>query len=254
MRAAGGQFQGSRSRTGPLNLSRGGGYPVEYALRLGAGFGSQDQHDADAASAEGPARGPVRMRVGIQPSRIADPVHGARGLTGVAGHPRRSGSGASHAARAGSRSGAPAKLCGRRRRRAKPQPVVETKWRRHRRRRLRSTRRHASSPARPAVGGDPVKDRILALVAEKTGYPSDMLDLDLDLEADLGVDTVKQADLFASVREAYNIARRQGQAARLPHHGACDPVRARSASGPVQTRRCARNVPASSPQPPRHAA
>ena len=34
-----------------------------------------------------------------------------------------------------------------------------------------------------------------------------MLDLDLDLEADLGVDTVKQADLFASVREIYNIPR-----------------------------------------------
>src|ERR1035438_9697639 len=26
---------------GNLNLSKGGGYPVEYALRLGAGFGSQ---------------------------------------------------------------------------------------------------------------------------------------------------------------------------------------------------------------------
>jgi NAD(P)-dependent dehydrogenase (short-subunit alcohol dehydrogenase family) len=34
-----------------------------------------------------------------------------------------------------------------------------------------------------------------------------MLDLDLDLEADLGVDTVKQAELFATVREAYGIAR-----------------------------------------------
>ena len=44
-------------------------------------------------------------------------------------------------------------------------------------------------------------------MAEKTGYPQDMLDLDLDLEADLGVDTVKQAELFATVREAYGIAR-----------------------------------------------
>ena len=26
---------------GPLNLSKGGSYPVRYALRLGAGFGSQ---------------------------------------------------------------------------------------------------------------------------------------------------------------------------------------------------------------------
>ena len=32
---------------------------------------------------------------------------------------------------------------------------------------------------------DVVKARVLALVAETTGYPPDMLDLDLDLEADL---------------------------------------------------------------------
>ncbi len=35
----------------------------------------------------------------------------------------------------------------------------------------------------------------------KTGYPQDMLDLDLDLEADLGIDTVKQAETFAAVLE-----------------------------------------------------
>ena len=44
-------------------------------------------------------------------------------------------------------------------------------------------------------------------MAEKTGYPTDMLELDLDLEADLGIDTVKQAELFATIREAYGIAR-----------------------------------------------
>ena len=48
---------------------------------------------------------------------------------------------------------------------------------------------------------------MLALVVEKTGYPQDMLDLDLDLEADLGVDTVKQAELFAAIREIYDIPR-----------------------------------------------
>ena len=42
--------------------------------------------------------------------------------------------------------------------------------------------------------------RVTSIVAEKTGYPADMLDLDLDLEADLGVDTVKQAEMFAAVR------------------------------------------------------
>jgi acyl carrier protein len=49
---------------------------------------------------------------------------------------------------------------------------------------------------------------VLAIVAEKTGYPSDMLELDLDLEADLGVDTVKQAEVFAMVREEFKIPRK----------------------------------------------
>ena len=45
------------------------------------------------------------------------------------------------------------------------------------------------------------------IVAEQTGYPADLLDLDLDLEADLGIDTVKQAEVFAAIREAYGIER-----------------------------------------------
>ena len=49
--------------------------------------------------------------------------------------------------------------------------------------------------------------KVLEIAAEKTGYPPDMLDLDLDLEADLGVDTVKQAEMFAAIRAAYNIPR-----------------------------------------------
>ncbi len=59
--------------------------------------------------------------------------------------------------------------------------------------------------ASPADGaGGEVKERILELMVEKTGYPKDMLDVDLDLEADLGVDTVKQAEMFAAIREIYN--------------------------------------------------
>ncbi len=45
------------------------------------------------------------------------------------------------------------------------------------------------------------------MVAEMTGYPPDLLDPDLDLEADLGVDTVKQAEVFAAVREHFGIER-----------------------------------------------
>ena len=59
-----------------------------------------------------------------------------------------------------------------------------------------------------------------------------MLDLDLDLEADLGIDTVKQAEMFATVRAAYNIPRDQNlQAARLPDPRARHSIRRDAASG-----------------------
>ena len=51
-------------------------------------------------------------------------------------------------------------------------------------------------------------------VVEKTGYPEDMLELDLDLEADLGIDTVKQVDIFARTREAFSVTRDPSRALR----------------------------------------
>ena len=65
----------------------------------------------------------------------------------------------------------------------------------------------AAPPAPASRGADPVTAKVLEIVAEKTGYPQDMLDMDLDLEADLGVDTVKQAETFAAVRETFDIPR-----------------------------------------------
>ena len=55
-----------------------------------------------------------------------------------------------------------------------------------------------------------VTKEVVGMVAEKTGYPEDMLDIDLDMEADLGIDTVKQAELFAALREHYGIAQQEG--------------------------------------------
>ncbi|HYN32266.1 MAG TPA: SDR family oxidoreductase, partial [Ilumatobacteraceae bacterium] len=59
--------------------------------------------------------------------------------------------------------------------------------------------------AAPVV--DDVLDVVTAVVAEMTGYPADLLEPDLDLEADLGVDTVKQAEVFAAVRGHYDLER-----------------------------------------------
>ncbi len=65
--------------------------------------------------------------------------------------------------------------------------------------------------SQPAVssGDDEIKQYVLQTVSEKTGYPAEMLDLDLDLEADLGIDTVKQAELFAAIRTHYGIPKRE---------------------------------------------
>ncbi len=64
-------------------------------------------------------------------------------------------------------------------------------------------------PGRANVGNKDVEEFVLNTVSQKTGYPREMLDLDLDLEADLGIDTVKQAELFATIRTNYDIPRRE---------------------------------------------
>jgi hypothetical protein len=40
---------------------------------------------------------------------------------------------------------------------------------------------------------------MLQIVAEKTGYPVDMLDLGMDLEGDLGIDSIKRVEILAAV-------------------------------------------------------
>jgi acyl transferase domain-containing protein/NAD(P)-dependent dehydrogenase (short-subunit alcohol dehydrogenase family)/phosphopantetheinyl transferase len=47
---------------------------------------------------------------------------------------------------------------------------------------------------------------VVRIVARTTGYDPEELDLDHELEADLGIDTVKQAEVFSVVRETYGIA------------------------------------------------
>jgi acyl transferase domain-containing protein/acyl carrier protein len=65
----------------------------------------------------------------------------------------------------------------------------------------------APAPAAAEQTADAVTGQIVQIVSEMTGYPAELLDLDLDLEADLGVDTVKQAEVFAAVRERFGIPR-----------------------------------------------
>ncbi len=61
----------------------------------------------------------------------------------------------------------------------------------------------AASAAPPASALQVSPDVIRALIAEKTGYPSDMLEDDMDLEGELGVDSIKQVEILSSLRDQF---------------------------------------------------
>ena len=193
---------------GALNLSHCGAYPVPFALRLAAGFGPQISMVLLRWTpvADGRHRSPGELgyacRIGDQQRwaawlrrisgqesaqlevvqrrlRIVDNGPVERVVAPAAVAPAVAAAPVAPPAVAAAPIAAPAVVT----------PAVVA----------------APVVAEPVV--DEVSSTILRLVAEQTGYPAEMLALDLDLEADLGVDTVKQAELFAAVREAYGIER-----------------------------------------------
>lgn len=68
-----------------------------------------------------------------------------------------------------------------------------------------------SSPPAPArdTTEPGVTETLLELVAERTGYPPEMLTLDANLEADLGIDSIKRVEILGALRQ------RVGNAPRL---------------------------------------
>ena len=53
------------------------------------------------------------------------------------------------------------------------------------------------------VNGKITPDIVRTLIADKTGYPSDMLEDDMDLEGELGVDSIKQVEILSALREQH---------------------------------------------------
>ncbi len=56
-----------------------------------------------------------------------------------------------------------------------------------------------SAPVNGKITPDVVRD----LIADKTGYPSDMLEDDMDLEGELGVDSIKQVEILSALRDQH---------------------------------------------------
>jgi len=46
-----------------------------------------------------------------------------------------------------------------------------------------------------------VESMLVALVSDRTGYPEDMLALDADIEADLGIDSIKRVEILGALRK-----------------------------------------------------
>ncbi|MEV2215006.1 SDR family NAD(P)-dependent oxidoreductase [Streptomyces sp. NPDC050997] len=52
-----------------------------------------------------------------------------------------------------------------------------------------------------SVGIDDVRTVLVDVIAQKTGYPANMIDPTMDLEADLGVDSIKRVQVLGSIQE-----------------------------------------------------
>jgi acyl transferase domain-containing protein len=59
----------------------------------------------------------------------------------------------------------------------------------------------SSAPASAGLGTDLAAEALLAVVAEKTGYPVEMLELDMGLDADLGIDSIKRVEILSALQE-----------------------------------------------------
>jgi acyl transferase domain-containing protein/NAD(P)-dependent dehydrogenase (short-subunit alcohol dehydrogenase family)/acyl carrier protein len=55
--------------------------------------------------------------------------------------------------------------------------------------------------AAPATERDDTAALLLSVISEKTGYPAEMLALDMDLDTDLGIDSIKRIEIFSMVQE-----------------------------------------------------
>ena len=55
----------------------------------------------------------------------------------------------------------------------------------------------------PGISPQILADALLRIVGEKTGYPPEMLELEMDLEADLGIDSIKRVEIMGALEEEF---------------------------------------------------
>jgi len=64
-----------------------------------------------------------------------------------------------------------------------------------------ATRPDADTPGRHRDHSGEIAQLLLEIVALKTGYPTEMLELDMQLDADLGIDSIKRVEIFSALED-----------------------------------------------------
>ncbi|MCS6121641.1 type I polyketide synthase [Shewanella baltica] len=59
----------------------------------------------------------------------------------------------------------------------------------------------AQVPANNDLSAEKVQQTMMSVVADKTGYPTEMLELSMDMEADLGIDSIKRVEILGTVQD-----------------------------------------------------
>ncbi|MFM7520794.1 MAG: beta-ketoacyl synthase N-terminal-like domain-containing protein, partial [Planctomycetota bacterium] len=59
--------------------------------------------------------------------------------------------------------------------------------------------------AKPSAQGDGLETFVIDFVVEQTGYPREIVELDADLEGDLGIDSIRKAQLFGEIGHRYGL-------------------------------------------------
>ncbi|MEM9220418.1 MAG: beta-ketoacyl synthase N-terminal-like domain-containing protein [Cyanobacteria bacterium P01_F01_bin.150] len=61
----------------------------------------------------------------------------------------------------------------------------------------------SSAQAKPNIDLTVLTSTLLNIVSDKTGYPAEMLELTMDIEADLGIDSIKRVEILGAMQEAF---------------------------------------------------
>jgi acyl transferase domain-containing protein/NAD(P)-dependent dehydrogenase (short-subunit alcohol dehydrogenase family) len=54
---------------------------------------------------------------------------------------------------------------------------------------------------------DSIEKDLFAIIADKTGYPAEMLNLNMELESDLGIDSIKRVEILSALQEKFSESR-----------------------------------------------